>query len=248
MSVNFAVSSDIDEVYLTHFTKEEDFLLPLVKEFGFFEVGKNQRGEDVFLKKLVPETIISSPLEMLQKYFPSVHEGISVRKFIIPIRPEYHDRLFTDYESRQPILMEFQGKLIIEGNTIKKAYLCHSKITRIRSGDIVLFYRSVDKKSLTSLGVVEKIINGTTDSEYILKEVGKRTVYTRKEIETMAKQPTKVILFSLNFHFPQLIPLEKLKAERLLFGTPQSITEINHQQYFKIIELSGLKQKYFFNN
>ncbi|HCY18978.1 TPA: hypothetical protein HA281_02195 [Candidatus Woesearchaeota archaeon] len=248
MSVKFAVNSDVDEVYLTHFSKEEDFLLSLVKEFGFLKVGKNQRGEDVLLKKLVPETAITSPLEMLQNYFPSVYEGISVRKFIIPIRPEYHNRLFTDYEARQPSLVEFQGQLIIEGNTIRKAYLCHSKITRIRSGDIVLFYRSIDRKSLTSLGVVEKVINETTDSEYIIKEVGKRTVYTKKEIETMAKEPTKVILFSLNFHFPQLVPLEKLKAERLLFGTPQSITEINHQQYFRIIELSGLKQKYFFNN
>jgi len=99
-----------------------------------------------------------------------------------------------------------------------------------------------------NLTVTSKVINETTDSEYIIKEVGKRTVYTKKEIETMAKEPTKVILFSLNFHFPQLVPLEKLKAERLLFGTPQSITEINHQQYFRIIELSGLKQKYFFNN
>ena len=71
----------------------------------------------------------------------------------IPIRPQYHEDLFPDFSSMKGSLFEKDQSLYsCQGNTIKKAYLCHSRIKSIRKGDIVLFYRSKDRKSIQCMG------------------------------------------------------------------------------------------------
>ena len=71
----------------------------------------------------------------------------------IPIRPQYHEDLLPDFSSMQGSLFEKDQSLYsCQGNTIKKAYLCHSRIKSIRKGDIVLFYRSKDRKSIQCMG------------------------------------------------------------------------------------------------
>lgn len=248
LSVDLAVNNNIKEIYLTHFTKEEDYLVDLILEYGFEKVAVKYNGEDVYLKRLVVEDIKNfSPLEISQKYYPSFYDGGNVRKFVIPIRPEYHDRLFTDYPRRQTKITEHMGEFIIEGNTIKKAYLCHSKITRIRKGDIILFYRSGDLKSITSIGVIEAVYTQVDNAEQIINYVGKRTVYTRDEIEEMAKTPTTVILFRHHFHFREALDLDLLKDCEILKGAPQSITEISHENYLKIKRRGGTDERFTVN-
>ena len=65
-------------------------------------------------------------------------------------------------------------------------------------GDILIFYVS-ERKLLTSIGVVESIDREIVDSDVVLKKVGKRTVYSRKEIEDIVKTATTVILFRHHF-------------------------------------------------
>lgn len=43
-------------------------------------------------------------------------------------------------------------------NSFRKAYLCHSKIRKIRPGDATLFYRSQDDESVTAMGVADLIV------------------------------------------------------------------------------------------
>lgn len=248
ISINYAIKNNIDEIYLTHYTKPNDRLVNLIEQFGFFRAAKKiSTGEDIFVKKLIQDKNCQTPLEVVKKFYPSFYDGQSIRKFIVPIRPEFHNRLFTDYPKRQPLLSEFYGTMIIEGNTIKKAYLCNSKIKGMNIGDIIIFYRSVDEKALTSLGVIEKVFNKVTDADKIEAEVGKRSVYTRKEMEKMAKKPTKIIIFTLNFHLPQMIRLQELKKMKLLKGVPQSIMEINHKNYLKIMNQCGIDKKFCVN-
>ena len=196
LSVNYCLQNNIDEMYLTHYTKEIDYLVDLISEYGFSKVA-TKNSEDVYLKKLIPDKddlvndpVVKerdgNPLKFSKKYYPSFYDGPVVRKFIVPILPKYHDRLFIDYPMRQTMILEHSGRFIVEGNTIKKAYLCHSRISRLYPGDILLFYRSRDK-ILTSLGIVEKA-RVSRDKNQILKMVGKRTVYTLKEVEEMVKK------------------------------------------------------------
>ena len=245
ISINYAIKNNIDEIYLTHHTKPNDRLVNLIEQFGFFRTAKKiSTGEDIFIKKLIQDEKCQTPLEVIKKFYPSFYDGPSVKKFIIPIRPEFHNRLFTDYYKRQPLLLEFYGKMLIEGNTIKKAYLCNSKLRGISIGDIIIFYRSGDEHALTSLGVVEKVFNNVRDPDKIEAEVGKRSVYTRKEMEKMAQKPTKIIMFTLNFHFSKPIKLDKLKKLKLLAGAPQSIMSITHNNYLRINEMCGIDKKF----
>lgn len=182
------------------------------------------------------------PIEISKKFYPTFYDGVRIKKFIIPIRPEFHQRLFTEYKERQTTLSEHLGEFIIEGNTIKKAYLSHSRNTRISSGDILLFYRSKDKHELTSLGVVENVFPALRDKDKIIKHVGKRTVYSVYEIEKMAKKPTMVILFTWHFHLANPLKLSDLKEMNIF--APQSMAIISHEKYLKIKSKGGIDERF----
>ncbi len=248
LSVEYSMISDLSEIYLTHFTKESDLLVDLITEFGFKKVGVNKYGEEVFLKELLPareELRSIQPLEVSKEYWPNFYDGRSVNKFIIPIRPKYHDRLFIEGD-RQTLLMEHSSEFITEGNTIKKAYLSHSRISKISPGDILLFYLSIDKKEITALCVVERAIQVSHKDE-IVKLVGKRTVYTIPEIDEIAKKPTMVILFSWHFQLPRYLKLNELKKMGVLKAAPQSIVQISHEKYLNIKVESGIDERFTVN-
>ncbi|MEM3574001.1 MAG: PIN domain-containing protein [Nitrososphaeria archaeon] len=247
LSIDFCVKNGLSEMYLTHFTEPNDRLVQLISEYGFRKVSVNPRGEEIYLKRLIPDStslIGLTPLQIVNEYYPSFYDGSMVKKYIIPIQPQFHSQLFTDYTSRQTRLTEHSGDFIVEGNTIKKTYLTNSKITKIQSGDIILFYRSKDKSEITSIGVVESIHMRLTDPDGIVKIVGKRTVYSIDEIKNMAKKPTTVILFYHICHLPNPISYHTLKNIGALSGPPQSICEINENSYREIIRRSGIDERF----
>ena len=246
LSMDFCIKNGIEEMYLTHFTKPEDRLVELITEYGFDKAAVNNRGEDIFMKKIVPERKVMeglTPIEIARKFYPNFYDGEKVKKFVVPIYPEFHDRLFTDSKIRQPKLYEFAKKFIVEGNTIKKVYISHSRIKAVKPSDLLLFYRSGSHKKVTSLGVVETVYTGIEDTDEILKIVGKRTVFTRGEIEAM-KKPILIILFRHHFHLKYPLHLHELKAKDILRGPPQSITEIKNGSYVKIKEEGGIDERF----
>lgn len=245
LALEYSIKNDLAEIYLTHFTKPDDYLAGLITEYGFYRAAKNRRGEDIFIKELFAdkENIRSlPPIEISKRFYPAFYEGTRINKFIIPIRPEYHQRLFTEYRVRQTTLSEHIGEFIIEGNTIKKAYLSHSRNKKISPGDILLFYRSVDRKEITSLGVVENVFPALRDKDEIIKHVGKRTVYSVYEIEKMAKKPTMVILFTWHFHLANPLKLSDLKEINIF--APQSMTLISHDKYLMIKSKGGIDERF----
>ncbi len=253
IAIELAINNNRSEIYFTHFTKDIDYLVDLIEEYGFQKVAifeRNNKEEDVFLKKiLIKKEEIGSikPLEVLKKYFSNFYDGIKVKKFIVPIKPIYHDKLFTDFPKRQTTINEHLKKFIIEGNTIKKAYLCNASTKKIRAGHLLLFYRSEDEKAIVSLGVVEKVKYNLRNKDKIANLVGKRTVYSISEIEEISKKPTIVILFIQHFHFKKLISYEILKNNKILRGPPQTITEIKHNKYLIIKKKGGIDERFTFN-
>ncbi len=247
LSTDISIKNGISEIYLTHFREPEtDRLMELISEYGFYKAAVNQRGEDIFVKKLVAdadETIKLSPLEIAKKFYPSFYDGVVVRKFIVPIRPAYHNRLFTTFEGRQTTLSEYAGDFIVEGNTIKKAYICHSRTKRMHGGDILLFYLS-GWQQITSIGIVEAIYTGIQGSNDILRRVGKRTVYSKDEIEEIAKRPCMVILFGHHFHLANPLLLSQLQTMRVFTHPPQSIMQIADENYLKIKMKGGIDERF----
>jgi hypothetical protein len=246
LSVRFCVDNRIDEMYLTCFPEAHEYLIDLIGRFGFNKIAKIKK-EDLFLKKLIPDSSIEDQISataISEIFYPTFKDGYDIRKFIIPIQPEFHERLFTGFPGRQTTLPEHLGDFIVEGNTISKAYLSHSPETRIRPGDIVLFYRSHDLKQLTSLGVVERVALRLRRQKEVMDLVVKRTVYSIDEIVEMLRKPTTVILFRLHFHLPKPIRLERMKELGILNTAPQSIIKVKLQRYRDIKAEGGIDERY----
>ena len=133
------------------------------------------------------------------------------------------------------------SEINIPGNAIKKAYLCNSNIKKIRPGDILLFYRSHDIHAITAIGVVDQEPVHTKDTEDIIRIVGKRSVYLFDEIEEM-KKPVLVTMFRHHIFFPKPVDLNYLRQNDI--PVPQSIIELNHNQYMAIKKRGRLDERF----
>jgi len=260
LAVNYARVNNINELYLTHYVTDDiDYLVELIEDYGFKQRAVlNQTGEGIFLKKLeVTDEPVAhpNPVDISKTFYPTYYDGKIVNKFIIPIQPMWHDKLFTDYnrkirgrgkgkKGRQPSLIEFSGQFVVEGNTIEKSYICHSISKKILAGDILLFYRSEDEKAITSIGIVEKIYQGMQSSDDIIHQVGKRSVYSYSEIENLAKKQTLVIMFTLRFHLPNPLIYEDLIEWGILKGAPQKLMQIPHEKYLLVKKRGMIDERF----
>ena len=249
LAINHAIENNINDVYLTHYVKPSDELVNLLDQYGFIRAGRKTSGEDVFskcIKPIVPSQELESfpPKELNRKYYPSFYDGPRVRKHVIPIKPEFHNRLFIEYRYRTPGLMEAAGELIVEGNTIKKAYICHARSKKLGEGDVLLFYRSRDQM-LTSVCSLDKIFRDVGSYEEVIKLVGKRTVYSKDElINLVSHGPVMIILFLLHFELKNYITLPKLQKARIMLRAPQSVMEISDERYQQVLKMGGLDERF----
>lgn len=241
---HYATANRLENIFIHGDLDLHHFLFELLEDFGFSQVGihPGTDGRDVsYLKRhpVIPPEDAIQPFEYLCQYFPHFQSGPNVKKFVVPIKPEYHRILFRDYKSpadRQFLLFEPTNTAC---NAIKQAYLSHAQLNGINPGDVVLFYRSEDERAITSLGIVEDY-QSLTDAAAIARLVSRRTVYTMTEIERMALQTTKVMLFRLVRHFDNPVSHVWLQENGLVKGNIQSIRSITHQVFERIIEHAGV--------
>lgn len=233
----FATERACEHIFTHTDAQEHDYLVRLLEDFGFVQMGTY--GSDTVLVKahprVAPEASDLAPFEYARRYFPHYRHSEEIQKFIVPIQPQYHDALLPDYHPRQSRLFGVQN---IAGNAIKLAYLCHAQTNSIRPGDILLLYRTVDEMALTSMGVVEDFI-ASQDAAAIASMVSRRTVYSREDIEEMAVEPTKVILFRLLEHLPQQVSYTQLQRDCGIAGPIQTTRKIQHDQFTKILIAAG---------
>jgi len=250
LAIQNAIDNNLNEIYLTHYSKPKDALVFLIEEYGFSKIAQRSDGEDIYFKSfnrvILKEEIEGIlPVELNKKYYPAFYDGPRVKKHIIPIRPEYHEKLFLEYRNRTPSLFEQAGNLIIEGNTIKKAYICHTVSRKIRPGDVLLFYRSWDNKELTSICTVEDIFHKIKKYEEIIKIVGKRSVYTKDDLFDILKQsPATIIIFFLHFELKRYISLHNLQEAGIVRRAPQSVMEISNERYQQILKIGGFDERF----
>lgn len=247
IAFQYCINNQIFEIYLTHFGAEDDPLVYLIENFGFEKVGKLAKNDEpVYLKKLIPETVELPSLEIARKYYPCFKDGRSVKKFVIPILPKFHDILFPDYKRRQMKLTDY-FEINIPGNAIKKAYLSSRYSSRLGIGDIILFYRSHDQKAIASLGIIDQEPIRTNNLDELKRVVGKRSVYSEEELREWAEQSVFVIRFKHHLYLPNPLDLNYLIENDILKGAPQSITEINHEQYLSLKTGGKLDERFTVN-
>lgn len=233
IAFDFCVKNGIDWVYLHTYGEEQKTLVGLCEEYGFYRLGKYKK-DDVYIKPMKLKQEDLGSLESLKRYYPFFQDNNTVQKYIIPIQPRYHEDLFPDFSSMKGSLFESDQSLYSsQGNTIKKAYLCHSNTKSLKKGDIVLFYRSTDRKSIQCMGIVEDAF--TSDKiEEVFPKIAKRTVYTHSDLEEILSKDTLIILF-------RFIPLnDEISWKKIqsvgIKGNIQSIRKISNEQYTALNE------------
>ena len=238
-----------DLIYLTAFPKH-GFLIALLKYYGFEETKMLPNGEVVLEKPLLkgPLPILSGrSIDFDKQSYPRFHDGDTVQKFCVPIRSEYHRRLFPEIafgatlplfpnESFWPVLNPGDERL--PGNTIRKVYLCRAKTQQIQPGDILLFYMSKDEayvasQSVTTVAIAEQI-SLVSSADDLVRLTAKRSVFSAADLDLWGAtpdNPVKVIDFLLIGHVDPPIPLTKLAEEGVLVGHPQSIMRLSEDRY-----------------
>lgn len=227
-----ATNHRCEHIFLHANGEQQDRLTDLLVDFGFFPAG-TYRGDAVLVKShpINPPAIQMAPFEYVRKYYPHYDGGANVRKFIVPIKPRYHNILFPDIRGlpaghpRQHV-----------GNAIKLAYLSNAPSNVPSPGDVVLFYRSRDQKAVTTLGVVERY-EVKTNADEIAQLVSRRTVYSMADIAGMADRArsVKVMLFRMIKNFDRPVTLEQLRQLQIMRAWPQSITEIRDESFSRIL-------------
>jgi hypothetical protein len=184
-------------------------------------------------------------------HYPRFHEGPEVRKFCVPIQPDYHRRLFPEiaFATELPLFPQEAVGLLIPrglertpGNTIRKVYLCRAKITRLRPGDLLFFYMSKGdtyafSQSITTVGIVEQVIEAVTTDD-LIKHSAKRSVFAAEKLRAMnasVDSPIKMVDFLLAGHIEPPVSLRALVQQGIFSNRPpQSIFELSEERYAKL--------------
>jgi len=251
----YAQKNGFDLTYLTAYPDQRN-LIELLTHFGFERTRTNSSGE-LYLERAMfhgdTDSLVSvAPLEMHRRIYPRFLDSPNVKKFYIPILPEYHARLFPEisFATELPLFpREKFGDVIaygptenrIPGNTIRKVYLCRAQTKSLRPGDLLLFYKSKDPKliqsqCLTTIGIVERVT--TTDSlQALVSLTAKRSVFSERELSELllaGRRSLLVIDFFLAGHIDPPVQLHQLQADGLFRHPPQSIAEIPHIVYERL--------------
>ena len=222
----YAQENAFDRMFVEVFPEHED-LVVLLGDFGFEDRGESSKGERVLVKALAPparETERLGPLDFNVRYGPFALTLVGAQVFIVPIQPRYHRMLLPEAEPQLLLPMESHPF----GNSIRKAYLSHSKIRKIATGDAILFYRSGPDAAVTALGVVEGTLV-TTNANELARYVARRTVYSFAEIEQMATKQTLAVRFRLARTFKEPWKLDLLIRSGILRRAPQSFMQASRE-------------------
>jgi hypothetical protein len=216
---------DLDFLYVTVFDNQVG-LVRLLGMFGFEELDtKSDLGELVMVKRRrIPADVSGyTALGFNRLFGPSA--VLVERAFVVPIQPRWHDILIP--EARD------QGRFFGEdpsGNAILKAYLSRSSITVLAPGDLIIFYRSHDKRTATVIGVIEDTLR-SRDPVELRRFVGPRTVYSDEEIRAMSTEGAVLaILFRQDRCLSTPWPLSLLKVNKVVRAAPQSIQQVNSEE------------------
>lgn len=218
--------SNVDWLYVTAF--ESNYICQFFEDFGFecYREKKEDTGELIYRRKMTPtledrKNILALPFH---KKFGYRYFIPSKNAFLIPTEERFYDRLFPETTT----LDLFGGEPC--SNAIRKAYLCNSNSRKLIPGDILFFYRTHSDKKIECCGILEKVLHSSNPDE-ILSLVGKRSVFSKAEIESMCSKSRDcfLMLFRQTENLKTPFNLESLKKQNLVNGYPQSITMISNE-------------------
>ncbi|WP_165253992.1 hypothetical protein [Adlercreutzia sp. ZJ304] len=240
VAFKYARRNDYHFLYLHVDEAKHSHLVDLITQFGFERMGNHSTSshDTVYGKYVKPPRVEEKPgkVEYLMRYYPSYLSDLTVNKFITPIQRVFHERLFPDNSDFKNSLLGDDPELYpSESNAIRKAYICRQQCKTIEPGDLLLFYRSSDRKSIDVLGAVVAVYR-SSDTDEICNLVKRRTVYSRDEIETMrCRSATGELLVIVFDYLGAIVPPFTLSEMRKSgMAHPQSLQSFD-EDLFSIV-------------
>lgn len=260
-----AINNKVNEIYVTLFNKPEDSkkndekiaLITLIKEWGFNYHGtkESKNGiEEVYMRKFDKNLPIN--VENPKLTFPFFSK--ETQKFVICIDANYHTKLFPDsiHSKEDEKLYQYNE---VYSNRIDKVYISYAPERSLRTGDIVLIYRTAEPELtpkiyhsiITSICIVESVVHDFKDFDDFYYHCVKKTMFTKDELkkdwwnENSYKKPFIVNLlyaFSLDTPKPNLNDLIRGGMFLNARNGPRSITKISDDQYEKFYQI--IKKNY----
>lgn len=234
----------VDEIYVTVFDSHED-LIRLFKRFGFVCIGKNKRGENVYIKNR-NRLDYSDPY----KSFPFINANIK-KAGIIPIKESFHDRLFPYSE-----LMGNNKHIeeITAGNGITKIYIGTPWTPmHYQEGEPVCIYRIYEgmsgktyKSVITSYATITKITkikdNGRNivSFEDYINLAGNKTVFDFNELQNIYNSGKTIMMIEMvyNGFFGKGHNVNhKTLSENGLFSAHPYNIDYSKDEFIKVLEM-----------
>jgi len=241
MAFNYATKNHLQSIWLTT-SPQQTALIYLLKDFGFRQHANLHNGDLIFFKHMNPPKNLptTDPFEFYRLYHPHHYDDQSIAKYVIPIKPKFHEILFPEV-SQQQVFAGF-GSNTTPGNTIKKVYLSRSKISELPAGSVIYFYVSSPTQQLTTKAIVESSQRISSLSDMAVA-IGKRSVYTLDQVKEMLDEgPVLVIKFRLIDHSENPPPVKRLTDKKVFNKKPpQSIMQLDQKRYLQLNKIWNSK-------
>jgi len=244
------INRKIKYLYLTVYEKQIH-LIRLLETFGFYRNEfKNSQGLiEIRMIKCLDKAKIKISENDISAH-PFYLNNSKVKKYVIPIRPDFYGSLFKDGKLRPPTLFDKAPDSIneIQGNTIVKAYISNSKNKKPQKGDLLFFYSSKVNQVIEPFGVLESI-EIVNDFDKLWNIVRKKTVFTETELRKWLEEKGElhVITFRLIAYLKKNISLQKIKEIDSFKNKLQTITELKETDYIKLNNEGYFDKRYIIN-
>lgn len=243
----------VSEIYVTVFRRTQDHirLLTLLEEWGFERFGTKTSlagTEEVYVRDFSPRVDKKNP-KITYPYMDS-----AARKFIVPIYPEYHTELLPDSVLRTESPLDFVENRP-NRNAISKVYISRSINRDLRSGDIIVFYRTASGGSgyhtsvATTLGIVDSIRTNIGSLDEFLRLCRKRSVFTNEQLARhwnfRAYNRPFVVNFLYVYTFPKRMNRKALMEAGIMTNAPRGFEPLSNDQFRRLCEGSNVGRRYF---
>jgi hypothetical protein len=237
----------VSEIYVTIFEKrpEQSRLINLLEQWGFSYYGLKQSpsGEE---KVYVRNFLKQSNKEHPKLTYPFLSRESDV--YIVPIYPEYHTELFPDSILRTENKEDFLDNEP-HRNAISKSYISHSKVRSLKSGDIIVFYRTggIYQGVATTIGIVEDVFTDIKDEKELVELCRKRTFLKEDDLKKWWYRYKTNKPFVVNFLYtysfrkrPNLKQLIELEVIPDISDMPRGFRQISWEVFTKLVRFSGI--------
>jgi len=243
-----------NEIYLTIFnnTVDQERLSLLMEDWGFYKHGIKTTpngNEFVYIKNFLNINFQDSP----KQNYPFLNGRC--RKFLCPIYPQYHTELLPDSILNNETPADFVDNKPSR-NALAKVYISRGMERSLRAGDIIIFYRTADggpgyyTSVVTTLAVVENVVDNFTNFEEFKTACRKRSVFTDEDLLThwnYKRSKPFIINFLYAYSLPVRPNLKALKENNVIENAPRGFEEISDEAFKTILRISNADQSTIIN-